>query len=103
MGIDYFDCETCGVEMNDCSYPDAFWYCDGCNLSYCDACVPGCWVACGCSGFDYCQACITAGKTCKCGRFGCYVCKGEGGKVHTPGCLVRPAKPGGRKRRRKGG
>lgn len=69
MSISYFNCDTCGVEMNDCYCPIKFWWCSGCDTAYCDACVTGTWVSCRCSGSDYCKPCVAAGRECPCGIF----------------------------------
>jgi hypothetical protein len=105
MGISYFNCDTCGVEMNDCACDLIWWHCSSCDVIYCDGCVLGKWVSCRCSGYDYCDRCLAAGKGCSCGVFECRGCSG-GGTVHAPGCPVRPAtkaSPAKRIRRRKRG
>ncbi len=68
MGISYFDCDTCGVEMNDCACELSWNSCSGCDATYCENCVTGSWVSCGCSGFEYCPTCIAAGRVCGCGK-----------------------------------
>ena len=89
MGISYFNCDTCGVEMNDCACELTWWHCSNCDIIHCDACVVGKWVSCRCSGRDYCDKCVAAGKGCSCGDFGCWACR-DGKSTHAPGCPVRP-------------
>lgn len=69
MGISYFNCDTCGVEMNDCACELSWTSCSGCDATYCENCVAGKWVACGCSGFEYCESCVSASQVCGCGKF----------------------------------
>ncbi len=69
MGISYFNCDTCGVEMNDCACELSWTSCSGCDATYCENCVTGAWVSCACSGFEYCASCVAAGQVCTCGRF----------------------------------
>jgi hypothetical protein len=68
VGISYFNCDTCGVEMNDCACLIRWWYCSSCDTYYCEGCVPGAWVTCKC-GHEYCEQCIGAGTGCRCGVF----------------------------------
>lgn len=69
MSISYFNCDTCGVEMNDCACELSWTSCSGCDATYCENCVTGAWVSCGCSGFEYCESCVAAGQVCGCGKF----------------------------------
>jgi len=99
MGISYFHCDTCGVEMNDCACELIWWHCSSCDVIHCDECVVGKWVSCKCSGYDYCDKCMAADRGCDCCSFECRGCSSGGKEVHAPGCPVRPAKePQHRKR-----
>jgi hypothetical protein len=101
MGIAYFNCETCGVEMNDCACDLIWWHCSNCDAIYCDTCVVGTWTTCGCSGYDYCEECVKACNVCDCGKFGCWACQGKGAATHSPGCPARPPQLAKKKRRRR--
>jgi hypothetical protein len=70
MGISYFNCDTCGVEMNDCACEIEWWWCSGCDLCACQECVTGSWVLCEC-GHEYCESCMASGNGCSCGVFEC--------------------------------
>lgn len=70
MSISYFDCDTCGVEMNDCACELSWTMCASCEVIYCEDCAVGIWVRCKCSGFAYCESCVSGGEVCGCGSFG---------------------------------
>ena len=90
MGISYFNCDTCGAEMNDCYCDLVWWTCDGCDSTYCDDCVTGKWFTYKRDGTNYCERCKTSGNAPRT-SFVCYACK-EGSGTHTPGCSARPVR-----------
>lgn len=87
MGIEYFNCDACGLEMNDCYCDVLWWACTDCDETFCENCVRGRWQTRLADRAEFCESCAKQRLAIEPEAYGCFACHG-GSECHTPGCPV---------------